>query len=155
MRTIILGGLPCPIKATAATIAANADRLNAKLMDADEEAELEAKEKKLDVDAAEALRAQIRKKVYRLFLANAENSLMVIADMVNAAVDSERILYGRDIREQSPHYPMTPQKLACIASLKELNNPDTARQIAEEIAEATGSKNLNAGELVKMAQMIL
>lgn len=155
MRTIVLGGLPCPIKATAATIAANTDRLNAKLLDADEAAELEAEEKGLTVDQAEQLRARKRKKAYQLFLANAENSLLVISDMVNAAVESERILYHRDIREQSPYYPLTAAKLALVATVQELNDPDTAQVIAQEMAEATGSKNLPAGELVKLAQMIL
>ncbi len=155
MRTIVLGGLPCLIKATAGTIAGSTSRLSEALAEADFEAEEQAKQRDMEVDEYEQLCQRLRKKAQLAYLNNAENSLRVISDMVNAAVDSERILYGRDIRDQSPYYPMTPEKLAIIASTQELNDPDMAQSIAEEIAEATGSKNLSAGELVKIAQMIL
>ena len=155
MRTIILGGVPVPIKATAGTIAANTSRLSAVLIEADMEAEAEAEKQDLSVDQFQKLKEQKRKKANRIFMADAENSLKVIADMVNAAVDSERVLHGHDIREQSPYYPASAEKLAFIISSKEMNDLHTAQVIAEEIAEATGSKNLTAGELVKMAQMVL
>lgn len=155
MRKIILGGMACPIKATAGTIASSTSRLSAALAEADCDAEERAKQQNMEADDYEQLRQRLRKKAQMVYLSNTENSLRVISDMLNAAVDSERILYGRDIRSESPYYPMTPEKLALIVSTQELNDPETARIIAEEIAEATGSKNLTAGELVKLAQMLL
>ena len=154
MRTIMVGGIPCPIKATTGTISASTDRLKWALLDAETAAEKRIETLHLSADDATKIVDEERRKAQLAYMSDASNSLHTISDMLNAAVDYERIINGHNIKERCPYYPVTPDKLGIVMTLQELNDPDTSQTIAEEIAEATGSKNLTAGRLMQVAQMM-
>lgn len=157
MRYITLGGVKYPIQATVGVIGDATERLLQCLAEAEERAQDEADERGLDDAHREKLVTRRREAAHRRYLADARNSLAVIADLVNAAVAREKLLNGKDIAAEVLHYPLTAEKLVLIASAEDLNGEENSKAIAAELAEwgPPGEKKVAANRLMTAAQMIL
>lgn len=152
MRYITLRGVQYPVRATVAVDAETARRYNAALLDAEDAANEDADTRGVGEDERAAIVSRRRKRAAREYMADVDNSLRQISLMINAAVSYEQVLNGVDIRDQVPHYPMTPEKLAVLATVEDLNRDDTVQTIAEELAECRGvQKKTGAAELIKRA----
>lgn len=157
MHTITLGGIQYPIQATAGMMGAARERLADALADATEQAEADADARGLDDAARGRLVERRRKAAHARYMADSRNSLAVIADLVNGAVERERLLNGRDISGEVPHYPLTVQKLALLATAEDLNGEGNSKAIAAELAAwmPAGEKKEAANHLMAAARTIL
>lgn len=155
MRYITIQGQQYPIQATVAVEAANNSRMRKALLDAEARAELEGKAEHLPEEQTQERAAVYRKKALKTFLADAENSLQLWADLINAAVERAKVLDGRDISASVPHYPLTARKLAFLVTAADLNDEQNALAVAQELVECRGGdpKNLQAGHLLLMSAM--
>ena len=157
MRTITLGGIEYPIHATVTVDAEITRRYNQTILAAEEAARAEAEREGLN-DGQTALLIDRRKSMaLKRYVSDRENDLLQIALLINAAVDYERVINGRDISAEVPHYPLTAQKVGLLASLDDLNREDTVQAIVDEFLDCRGGdrKNLTAGQLREMAQTLM
>ncbi len=157
MRTITLGGSEYPIHATVTVDAEITRRYNQTILAAEEAAREEAEREGLN-DGQTALLIDRRKSMaLKRYVSDRENDLLQIALLINAAVDYERVINGRDISAEVPHYPLTAQKVGLLASLDDLNREGTVQAIVDEFLDCRGGdrKNLTAGQLREMAQTLM
>lgn len=151
MRTIRIAGYDMPIRATMRfelAVKEYLQRIADKAV-----ADAEKGSRTLLEEAANDERAN----AIREASASAEMSLFVICELVNAAVEQEKVLGGHDRSGELPVYPLTVEKLAVIATLEELNSAENAAAVADEIAEARGSetKKLMAGKLMDLSRQMM
>ena len=157
MRTITLSGSEYPIHATVTVDAEITRRYNQTILAAEEAAREEAEREGLN-DGQTALLIDRRKSMaLKRYVSDRENDLLQIALLINAAVDYERVINGRDISAEVPHYPLTAQKVGLLASLDDLNREDTVQAIVDEFLDCRGGdrKNLTAGQLREMTQTLM
>lgn len=154
MRFITIGGERYPIKATVGTMTEESDRRRRCLLAAERDGRIEAAARGLTGEAAKNLIRQYQTTALREFTGRAETSLLLIVSLINAAVESERILHGR--RLDVAHYPMTKEILAAIASPDDINSPDNAAAVAAELVEYYGldEKKVTAGQLVTLSRRL-
>lgn len=157
MRTIKLGGHEYRIRGSITVHAAAAKRRNALLAAADKEAELEAQNGEI-ADASELI-AEKRAAALTGDEYVAGESLQLLSDLINAAVEYYAVLCGQDI-SGSVHggYPMTAQKLCFIATIDELNSKELSEAVAAELLESQGgaaSKNLTAQDVVNLTALLM
>lgn len=143
MHYITLRGVRYPVRATVAVDAETNRRYNTALLDAEDLANEEADARGAGDGERAALIARRRKRAAREYLSDMDNSLRQISLMINAAVSAEKALNGVDISGQVPHWPMTPEKLAALATVDDLNREDTMLAIAAELSECRGGEKKN------------
>lgn len=157
MRYITLGGKQYPIHCSVVVDAAICQRRNRLLMDIEDATIAEAQENNIPDSKLDALISRRKREALRDISGNAEETLIMLSDMINAAVDYQQVICGRDIRSEiEGGYPMTAKKLAFIASVSDLNSETTMDTVAQEIIEAQGgdAKNLSAGRVVQTARAL-
>lgn len=156
MRTINLKGHEYQIHASI-TVDSNAEkRRNEVLKKAEAEAIAEADEKEI-ADASALIRekmlAAIRDRDFNL-----NEALNLIADMINAAVEYNRIILCYNTEDKVyGGYPMTAEKLVFLCSVEDLNSKEVSEAVAAELIEARGgtaAKKLTAQEVLKLTETI-
>ena len=141
MRHITLGGIEYPIRATVTVDAEVTRRYNDAILSAEAAARETAEQRGLNEGQTEQLVEREKKLALR----------------INAAVDYERVLHGRDISADVPHYPLTAEKIGLIATLDDLNREETVQAVVDEFLDCRGGdrKNLTAGQLEQMASTLM
>ena len=157
MRHITLGGIEYPIRATVTVDAEVTRRYNDAILSAEAAARETAEQRGLNEGQTEQLVEREKKLALRRYLGDRENDLYQIALLINAAVDYERVLHGRDISADVPHYPLTAEKIGLIATLDDLNREETVQAVVDEFLDCRGGdrKNLTAGQLEQMASTLM
>lgn len=156
MREITIGGHKYMIHCSVITEAA----INKRRDEILQRAEDEASDDVGGLSESETLELIRKRKVSALRDAsyNAGESLNILADMINTAVDYENVVNARDIRPQVfGGYPMTAQKLALVVGVTADDLNRIAEPVAQELIEEQGgdAKNLKAGTVLMTTRRIM
>lgn len=157
MRYITLGGNRYPIHCSVTVDEAVNKRFAAYRQKMVEQAEADVEARGLQGGEAEEYKAVSLKSATLAYLTDAENDLYQFALLINAGVRYESIINRHDIANEVVGYPLDAEKLAMIATVQDLNSPETVDAVAAEFARCRGGdeKNGTAGELTKTAMTIL